>query len=101
PFVEGRHLREADVTDAAALGTALARFHRAGHAFTLRYEKAAPRGETDPAHLSAQADRLAQVSAETAAAVEGYRAAVQEAAGILRDSVYAALTHTIIHGDVT
>ncbi|MFH1741378.1 MAG: phosphotransferase, partial [bacterium] len=48
PFVEGRHFHDGREEDVAALARSVAAFHRAGRTFPLRYEKAAPRGETDP-----------------------------------------------------
>jgi homoserine kinase type II len=100
PFVEGRHLRDGNAEDVAALGAAVGQWHQAGRDFPLRYEKAAPRGETDPERLMQRAETLAQESAETAEALVPYRQALERAARELPPERYAALPHTLIHGDI-
>ncbi|HZO87338.1 MAG TPA: phosphotransferase [Chthonomonadaceae bacterium] len=100
PCVEGRHLRDGEAADVAALGAALAQWHQAGREFPLHYEKAAPRGEMDPNRLRERAKTLVAESPDTAEALRGYCAVLEWAAGDLPDSRYAALPHTLIHGDI-
>lgn len=100
PFVSGRHLYDGEEDDAAALGAALAQWHRAGREFPLRYEKAAPRGETDPQQLQARAAKIESESPDAAEILIGYRNAVEQAALALPDWEYSQLEHTLIHGDV-
>jgi homoserine kinase type II len=100
PFASGRHLRDGNEEDTAALGAALARWHRVGREFPLRYEKAGSRGETDPRQLH---ERIAKIESESPAAatvLTDYRAAVEQAALALPDWEYSQLPHTLIHGDV-
>jgi homoserine kinase type II len=100
PYVEGTHLRDGNAEDVEALGTALAQWHQAGRDFPLRYEKAAPRGETDPTRLLARADEIEREVPATSAVLSGYRRILIEAARVLPDAAYAALPHTLIHGDI-
>jgi homoserine kinase type II len=100
PFVSGRQLRDGDEEDAAALGAALARWHRVGQAFPLRYEKAGPRGETDPQQLQERIAKIAGESPDTARILAGYRNAIEQATAALPGREYSRLPHTLIHGDV-
>ncbi len=100
PFASGEHLRDGNANDAAALGAALAQWHRAGQDFPLRYEKAAPRGETDPQQLQERAAKIESESPDTAEILADYRNAIEQAAAALPDWEYSQLPHTLIHGDV-
>jgi homoserine kinase type II len=100
PFVPGRQLRDGDEDDAAALGAALAQWHRVGQEFPLRYEKAGPRGETDPQQLQERIAKIAGESPDTAEVLVGYRNAIERAAAALPGREYSRLPHTLIHGDV-
>ena len=100
PFVTGRHLCEGLPEDLRVLGIDLGRFHRAGEGFSLRYEKLGPRGETAPAVLLSQAEQIETETPEAAAALEPYRDWAAQAGQELPDDAYAALPHTLVHGDV-
>lgn len=100
PFASGRHLRDGNNDDVVALGAALAQWHRVGREFPLRYEKAAPRGETDPPQLHARIAKIACESPETAEILIGYQNAVEQAALALPDREYSQLPRSLIHGDV-
>ena len=100
PFVTGRHLREGRPDDLGVLGIDLGRLHRAGEGFSLRYEKLGLRGETDPAVLLSQAEQIQAEDPQAAAALEPYGDWVARARRELPDDAYAALPHTLVHGDV-
>lgn len=100
PFVSGHHLRDGNEDDAAALGAALAQWHRAGQEFPLRFEKAAPRGETDPQQLQERIAKIESESPEAAGVLIGYRNAIEKAARALPGWEYSQLPRTLIHGDV-
>jgi len=100
PLVQGRHLREADGDDLPVLGACLGRLHRAGEPFSLRHEKLGPRGETDPAVLLGQAEQIEAECPGAAKALRPYRDWVALAERELPGARYAALPHTLVHGDV-
>lgn len=99
PFVSGHTQVEGDAGDAAAVGEALARFHAAGSTFPERYDKLGPRGEACPHEILAMADRLEQEAPACAGPLTHYREWIREAQAALPDECYAALPHTLIHGD--
>jgi len=100
PFVEGAHLREGRAEDLEALGSGLALFHEAGVDFPGRFDKLSPRGETDPRVIEGQANRIVADDPGCAAALERYREWTASAGDDVPDPLYAALHHTIVHGDV-
>jgi homoserine kinase type II len=104
PFTSGHHLRDGNAQDVAALGAALAQWHRVGQEFPLRYEKAAPRGETDPQQLQERIAKIANETANESAGAAGfltdYQTAVTRAAHALTGREYSRLPHTLIHGDI-
>jgi len=99
PFVNGVEFTTS-AQSVCALGLALGKLHAAGADFEPRFEKLSPRGETDPAALLADADRIAQESPDCADALAPYSAAIHQACAALPDSAYAALPHTLVHGDI-
>jgi len=99
-FIEGRHLRDGAKADAAFLGTALGKFHRAGNGFTLRYEKMGVRGETDPERLLLNAARMRSENPESGPALEPYVQLLAQASQALSPGAYPALPHTLVHGDI-
>jgi Ser/Thr protein kinase RdoA (MazF antagonist) len=100
PFIKARHLRDGDKADAAALGRALAGFHKAGSGITVRYAKGGVRGETDPAFLAQRAATIENESPETGEILASYLEVLAQAGSLFPDSSYNALPHTLIHGDV-
>lgn len=92
----GRHLRDGDPNDLSALAVALARLHDTGRSFPLRYEKAAPRGETDPGRLL---KRIAEFDPPLSC-TSIYQRAIESAALELPDDLYLRLPYTLIHGDL-
>jgi len=100
PFIESRSFRDGNMEDVIALGEALARFHVAGKAFPLRYEKISPRGETALAFLLERLNRIKMETPEITSVLNGYQKTVEENAVLLTDQIYNDLPHTLIHGDV-
>ena len=99
-FAEGRHLRDGDGRDCAALGESLARFHQAGASFDGRYDKLGPRGETDPDHLLESIQKARADAPDSDAALDAYKHAILEASTELSTDLYLSLPHTLVHGDV-
>jgi len=100
PFIEGDHLRDGDPAEACALGRTLGRFHRAGTSFDLDYEKLGPRGETDPDHLLEALERIKSGYRRRSEALEYYGNSICRAREELTMAEFAALPHTLVHGDV-
>lgn len=100
PFVEGRPFRDGSREDLVALGKSLAVFHKIGSGFPLRFEKAAPRGETDPDRLLLRLDDLEREDPGIGEAAAVYRDALIRAGPDLPFEVYSQLPHTLIHGDL-
>lgn len=96
PAIAGREFREGDANDLRAMAKSLAEFHLAGRNFPGRYDKLAPRGETEPAELL----RLCRIHKENAPAQQRYRDWIDQAATKLTDQAMASLDHTLVHGDV-
>ena len=99
-LVEGRHLRDGDAQDCAALGESLARFHCAGASFGGRYDKLGRRGETDPEHLLESIEMARCGASDADGALDAYTQAILKAAGELSTEAYLSLPHTLVHGDV-
>ncbi len=100
PFIEGRPFEEGSPTELRALGACVAALHEAGRRFSGRYDKLGPRGETDPNVMRAQADEIEQGNPGASEALARYREWIDAAEGVLSDERYAALPHTIVHGDL-
>lgn len=100
PFIEGRHPRNGDPGDIAAVASALAQFHESGRRFPDRLDKLGPRGETDPRVLLEQADRIERDSPDCTGAVTRYRQWIESARARLTDEGFGSLPHTLVHGDV-
>lgn len=100
PFAEGRHLRDGNRQDVLALAKSLARFHQAGSAFDGRCDKLGARGETSPVHLLESIRKIQAESPDAAEALDAYEDAARSASEKLSDEAWAALPHTLVHGDV-
>ena len=100
PHIVGQHLRDGHKEDIAALAKALALLHEQGRSFGLRYEKAAPRGETDPDRLLKRLDDLEITGADINKISDTYRAPLEWAASELPQDIYMRLPFTLIHGDL-
>jgi len=100
PFVEGRPFRDGSRDDLIALGESLAFFHKIGCDFPLQFEKAAPRGETDPDRLRSRLDDLERADPEIGEAASLYRDALIKAGVDLPFDAYSQLPYTLIHGDL-
>jgi Ser/Thr protein kinase RdoA (MazF antagonist) len=99
PFFVGQPLAEGDPEQIESLAAALALFHRVGRDFPLRYEKLGARGETDPRVLQGQAKQIEEECPDCLRAVGRHRGWLTFAVENLPDSLYAALPHTLVHGD--
>jgi len=100
PFVSGTPMPEGDIAAVKAVAAAVGRFHTEGEMFPGRYEKLGPRGETDPKEILDLADRIGAESPACARPLERYREWVDVAGRALSDTDYAALPHTLVHGDL-
>lgn len=100
PYVPGRHLKDGDESDVAALAESLAALHASGQTFELRHEKAAPRGETDPQRLLQRLEGLEGDVSSADDVLSTYRHALQRAEVDLSARAYAELPCTLIHGDL-
>ena len=100
PFVESTHLRDGVGEDAIALAEALARWHKVGSSFPLRYDKLGRRGETDPEHLLAGIERVRVECPDATSSLAVFEEAVRRSAVELPAAMYSSLPHTLVHGDV-
>ncbi|OPZ93339.1 MAG: homoserine kinase [candidate division TA06 bacterium ADurb.Bin417] len=96
-FLPGRHLVDGDPADAAALGRALAGWHRLGRSFPKHFEKLGTWGETDPLELKAVLDRLQTETPGIEKALEPYRRLL---AAAVREMAAGGQTLTLVHGDL-
>ena len=100
PYVSGRQLRDGDESDILALARSLAAVHESGRSFSLRYKKAAPRGETDPGRLMSRIVRMQSEGKVDEDTVEPYRDSVGWAESNLTSDMFLALPSTLVHGDL-
>ncbi len=100
PALPNRPFREGDLGDIRLLGRALTQFHLCGRAFPGRYDKLGPRGETSPVAMNDIAVAIKSETPECAASVQMYERWISTAAADLSADAYAALPHTLVHGDV-
>jgi len=100
PFVEGVPFPEGIGSLLKALGAAVAMFHEAGRGFPLRYDKLAPRGETDPVAILQQIDTIESDSPVCGPVLHRYKTWVSDAAEALPDAAFRNLPHTLVHGDL-
>lgn len=99
PFFVGQPLAEGNSTQIKNLAESLALIHRAGREFPSRHEKLGKRGETDPTILLRQAKQIEEECPDASGIATRYREWVTDAERCLPDNVYAALPHTLVHGD--
>lgn len=100
PFVCGAAMLEGEPAHCETLGNAVARFHREGERFPGRFGKIGPRGETCPREIVRAANQAQADAPSCACALERYLEWTQAAARALPDAAYAAIPHTLIHGDL-
>lgn len=99
-WVAGRQLQEGNLGDMEALGIGLAKFHDAGRSFPDRMTKLGAREESDPEVILQQAASLEAGNDECSDILRRYRSWTVEAAATLPDHAYAALSATLVHGDI-
>ncbi len=100
PFQGGTHPAEGNAAHAAAVGDALGKFHAAGVDLPDRCDKLGPRGETDPLELLDIATRIDRESVGCTTVLRNYRRWVVEGTEELPTPRFAALPHTLVHGDI-
>ncbi|HNQ34539.1 MAG TPA: phosphotransferase [bacterium] len=98
PFLPGRPLVDGDPADAAALGRALAVWHRLGRDFSPDFEKLGTWGELAPSELRRVLERLGGETPGLEDRLDDYRGLMETTARQLDSK--AGWPLTLVHGDL-